>query len=340
MKKEGIREGICNGIHQYAKANNKYMKDYDKNKEPSYLKYWDVNNLYGWAMSQKLPVNKFEWIGEVSQYNEDFINNYNEESDEGYFFEVDVQYPEKLRKLHDDLPFLPEGMKIEKVEKLVTNLHDKNEYVIHTRNLKQALKHGLILKKVHRVIKFNQKDRLKPDIDMNTKLRRKAKNNFERDFFKLMDNAVFGKTMDNTKKYRDIKLVTAERRRNYLVSEPNCHTAKFFTENLLATEMSKTQILMNKPVYLGLSILDLSKTVLYEFWYDYLKPKYGENAKLCYMDTDSFIVHVRSDIYKDIAEDVEKIFDTSNFEIDRAVPKKKKKVIGLIKDELGGQIMK
>ena len=146
---------------------------------------------------------------------------------------------------------------------------------------------------------------------MNTELRQKAKNYFEKDFFKLMNNAVFGKTMENVRKHRDIKLVTTERRRNYLVSEPNYHTTKFFTENLLAIEMRKTQILMNKPVYLGLSILDLSKTVMYEFWYDYVKPKYGENTKLRYMDTDSFIVHVKTDdIYKDIAKDAEARFDT------------------------------
>ena len=148
------------------------MKDYDKNKESSYLKYWDVNNLYGWAMSQKLPVNKFEWIEDTSQFNENFMKNYNEESDKGYFLEVDVQYPEKLHELHNDLPFLPERMKIEKVEKLVANLHDKTEYVIHIRNLKQALNHRLVLKKVHSVSEFNQKAWLKPYIEMNTKLRR------------------------------------------------------------------------------------------------------------------------------------------------------------------------
>ena len=124
MVEKGIRGGICHSIYQYAKANNKYMKDYDKNKELSYLQYWDVNNLYGWEMSKKLPVNKFEWLKVTSQFNKDFIKNYNEESDEGYFFEVDVQYLEKLHELHNDLPFLPERMKIKKVEKLVVNLHD------------------------------------------------------------------------------------------------------------------------------------------------------------------------------------------------------------------------
>ena len=160
------------------------MKDHDKNKESPYLKYWDVNNLYGWAMSQKLPVSEFEWTEETSQFNEDFIKNYNEKSDEGYFLKVDVQYPKKLHELHNDLPFLLEGKKIKKVKKLVTNLYDKNEYVILIRNLKQALNYELILKKVHRMIKLNQKDWSKFYIDMNTKLRQKANNNFEKDFFK------------------------------------------------------------------------------------------------------------------------------------------------------------
>ena len=169
------------------------------------------------------------------------------------------------------------------------------------------------MKKVHRVIKFNQKACVKPFIDINTKLRQKTKNNFEKDFFKLMNNV---------RKHRNIRLVTTETQRNFLVSEPNYYTTNCFTENVLATETRKTQILMNKPVYLDLSILDLSKTVTYEFWYDYVKPKYGENPKLCNMDTGSFIIHVKSDdIYKDIAEDVETRSDTSKFELDRPLPK-------------------
>ena len=152
-------------------------------------------------------------------------------------------------------------------------MHNESEYAIRIRNLKQALNHGLVLKKVYRVIKFNQKACLKPYIDMNTKLNQKAKNNVE-------NNAVSGKTMENVRKHRNIKLVTTERRRNYLVSESIYHTTKFFTKNLLAIEMRKTQVLMNKLVYVDVSILDLSKTIMYEFWYDYVKPNY--------MDTDSF----------------------------------------------------
>ena len=183
MAEKGIKGRIRHYIYRYAKANNKYMKDYDKNKESSYLQYWDVNNLYGWAMSQKLPVNNFEWIKDTSQFNEDFIKNYNEESDEGYFFEVDVQYLEKLHELHNDLPFLPERMKIEKVEKLVANLHDETEYVVHIRNLKQSLNHVLVLKKFYKPIEFNQNAWLKSCIDMNADLRKKAKNDFEKYIF-------------------------------------------------------------------------------------------------------------------------------------------------------------
>ena len=175
MTEKRTREGICHRIYQSAKANNKYMKDYDKNKESSYLKYWHLNNLYFSAMSLKLPINKFKWIEDTSKFNEDFIKNYNEESDKRYFLEVDVQYPEKLHELLNDLPFLLERTKIEKVEKLVTNLHDKTEDVMHIRNLKQELNDGLILKNIYRVIRFNQIAWLKPYIDMNTKLRQKAK---------------------------------------------------------------------------------------------------------------------------------------------------------------------
>ena len=176
---------------------------------------------------------------------------------------------------------------------------------------------------------------------MNTELRKQAKNDFEKDFFKLMNNSVFGKTMENVRKHGDIKLVTTDKRRNQLVSEPNYHTAKWFSENLLAIKLKKTKVKMNEPVYLGLSILEISKTLMYEFWYDYMKPKYGDNVKLCYMDTDSFIMHIKAeDFYKDIANDVKKRFDTSNYEINRPLPAgKNKKVIGLMKDELGRKIM-
>ena len=152
MVEKGIRGGICHAIHRYGKANNRYMKNYDKNKESSYIQYLDANYLYGWAMSQKLPVDGFKWKKNMLKFNEESIKTYDAESDKGYTFEVDVEYPKNLNNLHSDLPFFPERIKINKCRKLVCNLYDKNNYVVNIRSLKQALNHGLILKKVHRVI--------------------------------------------------------------------------------------------------------------------------------------------------------------------------------------------
>ena len=214
MVEEGIRGGICQAIYRYAKANNKYMNNYDKSIESSYLMYLDANNLYGWAMSQKLPVNGFKWVKQkkLLKLSEDFIKNYDENSNKGYFLEVDIDYPKELFNLHKDLPFLPERKKVEKVEKLICSIEDKEKYVIHIRALKQALNHGLKLKKVHRVIQFNQKAWLKPYIDMNTGLRKKAKKEFEKDFFKLMNKSVFGKTLENIRKQRDVKSVATDKK--------------------------------------------------------------------------------------------------------------------------------
>ena len=313
MIEEGIRGGICHSIHRYAKANNEYMNNYDENEESSYIQYLDANNFYDWAMSQKLPVNNFKWIENASQIIEDFIKNYYENSRKGYILEVDVKYPKKLQNLHSDLPFLPKRIKIDKYKKLVCDLHNKKNYVVHIKSLKQALNHGLKLKKVHRIIKFNRKAWLKPYIDMNTELRKLTKDDFEKDLFKLMNNAAFGKTMENIRKHRDIKLVTTDKKRNKLVSEPNYHAMNYISEDLSIIEMNKAKVKMNKPIYLGLSILDISKILMYEFWYDYMKPKYNDNVKLCYMNTDSFVMNIKTkDFYKDISNNVDKRFDTSN----------------------------
>ena len=336
MIEEGIRGGICHAVHRCAKANKKYIKNYDKSKESLYIQYLDANNLYGAAMSEKLPINEFKWVNDISGINEKFVKSYDKKnSDKGYILEVDVDYPSKLHKLHSDIPFLPERMKIDKTQKLVCNLRDKKKYVVHISILKQALDRGLKLKKMHRVIEFNQEAWLKKYIDMNTELRKKASNDFEKDFFKLMNNAVFGKTMENVRKHRDIKLVKTDHKRNKLVSEPNYHTMKIISENLSIIEMKKVKVKMDKL------ILEISKIIMYEFWYDYMKKKYGDMVKLCYMDTDSLIMNIKTkDFYKDIAQDVEERFNTSNYAVDRPLPKgKNKKVIGLMKDELGGGII-
>ena len=341
MVEEGIRGGICHAMQRYAKANNKYMKDYDRKKKSSYIQYLDANNLYGKAMTEKLPVRGFRWMDDISKIDEDFVKNYNKNDTKGYTLDVDVDYPNKLQNLHSDLRFLLERMVINNTKKLVCNLNDKKNYIVHINVLKQALDHGLKLRKVHRVIEFDQEAWLKEYIDVNTELRKKATNDFEKDFFKLMNNAVFGKTMENVKKHRDIELVKTDKKRNKLVSEPNFHTMKLIDNNLAIIEMRKVKVKMNKPIYLGLSILDISKITMYEFWYDYVKIKYEDKARLCYMDTDSFVVNIKTkDFYKDISQDVNKRFDTSNYTFDRPLPTGiNKEVIGLMKDELGGDII-
>ena len=191
MIKEGIRGGICHAIQRYAKANNKYLKDYDRKKESSYIQYLDANNLYGKAMTEKLPVKGFKWLDDISKIDDDFVKDYDKNNNKGYILDVDIDYPSKLQNLHSDLPFLPERMVINNTKKLVCNLNDKKNYIVHINGLKQALDHGLQLKKVHRVIEFEQETWLKEYIDVNTELRKKANNDFEKDFFKLMNNAVF-----------------------------------------------------------------------------------------------------------------------------------------------------
>ena len=209
--------------------------------------YLDANNLYGWAMT-----------------------------DTGYLLELDTEYPKELHSSYRDLPLLPI-----KKDKLITTLDDKESYVVHIQALKQALRHGLELKKVHRVISFRQEAWLKPYIDKNTELRKNAKNNFEKDFYKLMINAVFGKTMENVRNRRDVKLVVTEERRKKLVSEPNYDSRKVFSESLMAIEMRKTEVFIDKPIAVEQAVLDISKTLMYEFWYECLKPKYSDNINLC-----------------------------------------------------------
>ena len=345
MFEDGIRGGMCQAVQRYYKANNKYMNNYDKHKILSFLLYLDANNLYGWTMSQKLPLVNFKWIkkDDILKFNEDFINNYEENSDKGYLLEVDIEYPKNLHTLHSDLPVLPERMRINKCTKLVCTVQDKENDVVHIRTLKQTLNHGLILKKVHGVIEFRQEAWLKPYIDMNTELRKEAKNKFEKYFFKLMNNSMFRKAMENVRNRRDIKLVTSNKQRNKFSSEHNYHSTKYISKVLLVMEMKKTEAKMNKPIYLGEAVLDISKTLMYEFWYDYLKPKYGDKVKLCYLDTDNFVIYIETeDFYKDIASDMDKWFDTSNYDKrdERPLPiGKNKKVIGMFKDELGGKII-
>ena len=290
-------------------------------------------------MSQPLPTGGFCWVDTRSAK----ISKLAKRKSKGYLLEVDVCYPKELHDSHNDLPFMCERMKINGVERLIPNLYGKKRHVIHIRALDEELflKHGLVLERIHKAIEFKQLAWMKEYIDFNTKLRTAATNDFEKDFYKLMNNSVFGKTMENIRKHRNIKLVTKREAYLKLVMKPNLKFGVQFGENLMGCEMGKIKVVMNKPVYLGQVILDLSKIVMYEFHYDYMAPKYGKKLDLCYMDTDSLIYNIEmEDFYKDIAEDVLARFDTSGYNPDRPLPVGlNKKVIGLMKDELGGEIM-
>ena len=233
-------------------------------------------------------------------------------------------------------------MEINGVEKLIPNLRDKKNYVIHIQALNQALQHGLRLDRIHRAIEFNQSPWLKTYIDFNTQLRTAATNDFEKDFFKLMNNSVFGKTMENIRKHRNIQLVTTEEKYLHIVMKPNFKSGVLFGENLMDCEMGKIKVVTNKPVYLGQAILDLSKIVMYEFHYDYMVNKNSlEKLKLCYMGTDSLVCDIKTeDFYEDIADNVPARFNTSGYCSNRPLPVElNKKVIGLMKGELVGKIM-
>ena len=343
MFEKGIRGGISIISNRYGEANNKYMKCFNKNKPSKYLIYLDANNLYGCAMSEKLPTHGFKWLtsGEMEKlFNNQIVQVWEKIP---CILEVDLEYPEKSHDLHNDYPFCPERVKCDKgVEKLIPNLRDKNKYVIHYKNLIQCLKAGMKLKKIHRGIKFTESEWLKPYIDKNTNLRTQAKNNFEKDFFKLMNNSVFGKTMENIRNRVNVKLVSTKEKLKKLVAKPNFKgPPKIFSENLVSVHMKKTSLIMNKPVYLGMCILDLSKIIMFDFHYNYIKPKYGDKAKLLFTDTDSFMYEIQTeDFYKDISGDVRDRFDTSDYPENHpsGIPTGiNKKVLGMMKDEAAGK---
>ena len=353
---KGMRGGISYIANRYGKANNKYMKDNDKDKPSKYIIYLDANNLYGWAMSQYLPTGGFRWMTQ-KQIDKTNLALYKEDSKKGLILEVDLEYPNKLHNLHNDYPLAPEKIKVEKemlskyckkiadkfnistglVHKLIPTLSNKQKYVLHYRNLQLYTSLGLKLTKVHRVLEFNQSRWLKQYIDYNTEKRKNAKNDFEKDFFKLMNNSVFGKTMENIRKRVDVRLVTDEKKLLKLTSKPTYVSSKIFNKNLIAVHKIKETLTLNRPAYIGMCILDLSKTLMYDFHYNYIKSKYGKKAKLLFTDTDSLTYEIEAnDVYKDFFKDKDK-FDNSDYpEYSPFFYKKNKKVIGKFKDEAAG----
>ena len=335
MVEEGIRGGVSMISNRYAKANDKYMGDKFNSNEPStYIQYLDANYLYGWAMSKPLPTHGFKWMKDSE------LNIWEKTP---CILEVDLEYPKELHDSHNDYPLAPEQIEVNKTKKLIPNLWDKKNYVIHYENLKQCLKLGLKISNIHRGIKFKESQWLKKYIALNTDLRTKARNEFEKDFFKLMNNSVFGKTMENIRNRVNIKLVTDKKKAERLAAKPNFKHCNIFNENLIAIHMKKTFLTFDKPVYLGMSILDLSKTLMFDFHYNYIKKKYGDKAKLLFTDTDSLMYEIRTeDFYEDIKGDVKDRFDTSDYPSNHpsGIPAGcNKKVLGMFKDEAGGKII-
>ena len=332
------------------------MKEYDEKVPSKYIMYLDANNLYGWAMSQYLPTGNFKWMTdkEISKID---LGKYKADGKNGLILEVDLEYPQELHDMHNDYPVCPEKVKVSKnmlstyckkidkkynisiglVSKLIPTLRDKKEYVLHYRNLQLYLDLGLKIKKVHQVLKFNQSPWLKQYIDFNTEKRKHAKNSFEKDFFKLMNNSVFGKTMENLRKRVDVRLVTNEKKLDKLTSKPTLVSSKIFNENLMAVHKVKETLTLNRPAYVGMCILDLSKTLMYDFHYNYIKRKYNNRARLLFTNTDSLTYEIEAeDVYKDFWNDKD-MFDNSDYlESSPYYCNANKKIIGKFKDEACG----
>ena len=347
MFERGIRGGMTHISKRYSEANNKYMQNYDPDKPSKFIQYLDANNLYGWGMSQSLPTHGFKWMpnltkDKVMEILEKTNSSMTNMGKKGYIFEVDLEYPQELWKSHNDYPLAPEKIKVGGVEKLISHFKPRKNYVIHYRNLRQCLELGLRLTAVYRGISFEQSPWMEPYIRKNTELRKTAANSFEKDFFKLMNNSVFGKTIENIRKRQNIILVDNREKAVKLTCRPNFDRATIFDRNLVAIHLKKTEVYFNKPVYVGQAILDLSKLLMFDFHYNYIRNKYSyKQAKLLFTDTDSLMYQINTDdFYEDIRDDIKTKFDTSEYPPNHKsgiLTGVNKKVIGMFKDEVGGK---
>ena len=343
---KGMRGGISTKMQRYSKANNPYLHDYDHEKETSYILYLDANNLYGGAMSQPMSVGRFRWTRGIPTEKE--IMSWQVKRGTGYILEVDFEYPKELHDRHNAYPLAPEttevpdewyspyqndiarelGLSKDRMEKLLLTLNDKKNYVLHYRNLQLYLRLGMRLNKVHNVLAFDQKDWMEPYIRLNTELRKKATSDFEKNFFKLMNCSVFGKTMENLRNRTIVKLVRLNERAKLrkLISHPLYAKSAVFGESLGGQiQMHKDHILMNRPVYTGMCVLELSKIIMYDFYYNHLILKYGSNCKLLYTDTDSLLLEIKTeDVYKDMGENLD-YYDTRDFPKDHPLHSQKKR---------------
>lgn len=346
MVEKGIRGGISQCILRYAEAKNEFTLSKEEFSKLSldeicYLLYLDANNLYGLSMSESLPTGGFKFVEDFGDPQK--ILNLKSNDSIGYIFEVDVEYPENLHDSHNDLPFLPETKlpPSGKFQKLLTTLDDKKKYVVHYTALKLAMEAGLIVKHIYRTIQFNQSPWLKAYIELNTKLRKEAKNAFDKDFFKLMNNSVYGKTMESLRKRITLKLLSRDILVRRYISSPLFKRRTIISENLMAVHLHRSKIYMNKPVYVGMAILDISKTWMYDFFHNKLRV-WWPTLRLTYMDTDLYIILVKSpNVYIDMQK-YKQEFDFSEYPQQGfydLYSEDNKKVLGKFKDELNGKIL-
>ena len=312
---KGMRGGISYIAKIYSEANNKYLKCYEQYKENKYITYLDADNLYGWAMSQYLLYSKFKWLNQ-EETNRFDVNSIGESSLDGYILEIVLKYPDELHELHNDYPTLaPEKLeinqnmlskycsniadkyriKIDFVNNLITNLGNESKYVLHYRNLQWYLSLEMKLVSINRILKFKQSDWLKKYIDFDTGKRRNAANGFDKDFFKLMNNSVFGKTMENLRNRINVRLVNNVKHYIKYISKQIFVSQKMFTKNFFSIHEIKPVLTLNKPIHVGFGILDLSKYLMYEFHYKYIKCKYSAN--LLFTDTKFYFMKLKQKMF-------------------------------------------
>jgi hypothetical protein len=350
-----MRGGISVISNRYARANNPYLKpeDYVSDQPHSYISYLDANNLYGWAMSQYLPVDTFRFLSEEEINDIDFTK-VRDDSNTGYVIECDLEYPSHLHHLHNDYPLAPEHATVTEdmlspfcksmnvkhafTEKLMGTLQNKTKYKVHYRNLKLYLALGMKLLRVHRVVAFRQHPWMKSYIELNTKLRQSAKNDFEKDFYKLMNNACFGKSMENVRKRKKVDLVCDQSKLKKLLAKPQLQQFIIVNEDLVVVDRDRKDVLLNKPIYVGFTVLDVSKLLIFDFHYNVMVKRYGSNARLLFSDTDSLCYHIfTDDLYRDMLE-YRHLLDTSAYPQDHPLHSTTNaKVIGKMKDECHGK---
>ena len=342
--------------NRYARANNPQVANYDNNKPTTYLMYYDAVNLYGWSMQQYLAYKNFNFLNQ-EQINTQFpvenlnsiINTINDDNDIGYILEVDLHYPPHLHDTHSDYPLAPEHLEItpemyspymkkhfpeDTATKLTPNLRRKNNYIVHYRNLKLYLKLGLIVTKIHNVLQFEQSPWLKSYIDFNTECRKNATSQFEKYFFKLLINSVYGKTMENTRKRIKLEFLTEEKQILKRIAKPSFLHMQKINDDLVAVQCKIQTAVLDKPIYTGFNVLDLSKVLMYDWHYNYMMQKYS-NLKLLFTDTDSLCYEIETeDIYQDMKED-EHLYDFSEYPFGHPLySTQSKKKIGKMKDDL------